>query len=77
MQGGQAQCLAGELKSPKPKHRNGSDIVTNSMKILKMVHIKKILKNKVIKVITKAEAIGVAHNPLHSFSFDTRLCMKL
>ena len=77
MQGVQAQCLAGELKSLKPKHKNGSDIVTNSMKILKMVHIKKILKHKVIKVITKAEAIVVAHNPLHSFSFDTRLCMKL
>ena len=70
MQGVQAWCLAGELKSLKPKHKNGSNIVTNSMKILKMVHIKKNLK--VIKVLAKAEAIGVAHNLLHPFSFDTQ-----
>ena len=74
MQGVQARCLAGELKSLKPKHKNGSNIVTNSMKILKMVHIKKkkILKHKVIKVLAKAEAIGMARNPLHPFSFDTQ-----
>ena len=44
MQGVKAWCLAGELKSLKLKHKIGSSIVTNSIKILKMVHIKKSLK---------------------------------
>ena len=54
--------------SKQTKTRNY--IVINSIKTLKMVHIKKNLK--VIKVLAKAEAIGVAHNLLHPFSFDTQ-----
>ena len=46
MQGVQVQPLVGELRShmpydPKTKMQNRSNIVTNSIKTLKMVHIEK------------------------------------
>ena len=49
MQGVQVCSLVGELRSHMPrsqktKTENKSKVVTNSMKTLKMVHIKKILK---------------------------------
>ena len=37
-----------------------------------VVTVEMLRKTKVIKVLAKAEAIGVAHNLLHPFSFDTQ-----
>ena len=37
---------ATSLEFKKPKQKNRSNTVTNSIKTLKMVHIKKILKKK-------------------------------
>ena len=58
------QSLVGELKShtpwgQKPELKNRSNIITNSIKTLKMVHIKKSLKNKRIKRISILQRIFI------------------
>ena len=54
MQGLQVQSLVEELRSHVPlgqkaKTENRSNIVTNSIKTLKMAHIKKVLKKFIVK----------------------------
>ena len=58
VQGGQVQSLVGELRShipqgQKTKTSNRSNIVTNPIKTLKMVHVKKIILEKKIRAKEK------------------------